>query len=86
MATKTWMYFTWFFYCIQYIDNILLHAVFFLNTALLTYHFYKAVMMDPGFIKPSREQQLKVIFCETYSVVVSIQSSMHVPYYVLKMK
>ncbi|KAF6018027.1 ZDHHC17 [Bugula neritina] len=72
LATKTWMYFTWFFYILPHINSGLIHLAFFANTALLMYHFYMAVKCDPGFIQTNRQQQSKVILdlaeLETISV------------------
>ncbi|XP_067930855.1 palmitoyltransferase ZDHHC17-like [Watersipora subatra] len=61
MATKFWMYFTWFFYALPYIDSLLLHAAFFATTVLLVYNFSKSVRCDPGYLRPSREQQHQAI-------------------------
>lgn len=60
MATKMWMYFTWFFYTLPYIDSNLTHLAFFMNTALLMYHFNMSVTCDPGYLTPSRKDQYEV--------------------------
>ncbi|KAK3583275.1 hypothetical protein CHS0354_011162 [Potamilus streckersoni] len=70
LATKVWMYYTWFAYCWTYILYIsILPAVrnpikdflFITFTVLLTYNFYKAWKTDPGFIKTDRNEQIKTI-------------------------
>lgn len=61
LATKVWMYYTWFFYCIPYVDSMKLNILFTINTVLLTYNFVKAWKCDPGFIKTEREQKMQTI-------------------------
>ncbi|PVD34087.1 hypothetical protein C0Q70_05350 [Pomacea canaliculata] len=61
LATKFWMYFTWFFYLVPYVDSFRANVLFSVNTVLLTYNFYKAWRTDPGFLKSNREDKMKTI-------------------------
>ena len=62
MATKVWMYFTWFFYAVPLIHSMVVHCLFFINSALLIYHFYRSVTNDPGYLSPTRNQQIEVTY------------------------
>ncbi|XP_055899718.1 palmitoyltransferase ZDHHC17-like isoform X1 [Biomphalaria glabrata] len=62
LATKFWMYFTWFFYLLPYVQgSIWFHAAFAIISLLLTYNFYKAWRTDPGYLKSNREDKIKTI-------------------------
>lgn len=62
LATKLWMYSTWIIYLHHYIEASLLQEVIFWTVSvLLTYNFYKAWKMDPGYIKADRTEKIKGI-------------------------
>ncbi|XP_076450296.1 palmitoyltransferase ZDHHC17-like [Babylonia areolata] len=61
LATKFWMYFTWVFYLMQYVESRSANVIFILNTMLLTYNFFRAWHTDPGFLKSNREDKVKTI-------------------------
>ncbi|KAL8558720.1 hypothetical protein ACOMHN_036387 [Nucella lapillus] len=61
LATKFWMYFTWFFYLMPHVEGQGPTVAFIVNTMLLTYNFYKAWRTDPGFLKSNREDKVKCI-------------------------
>ncbi|XP_052064868.1 palmitoyltransferase ZDHHC17-like [Mytilus californianus] len=61
LATKVWMYYTWIFYCLPYVNSMKLNILFTINTLLLTYNFVKAWKTDPGFIDTNREQKMKTV-------------------------
>ncbi|CAL1530419.1 unnamed protein product [Lymnaea stagnalis] len=62
LATKFWMYFTWFFYLLPYLhESPSFHVIFALVTILLTYNFYKAWRTDPGYLKSNREDKIRTI-------------------------
>ncbi|BFZ04808.1 hypothetical protein BsWGS_07847 [Bradybaena similaris] len=62
LATKFWMYVTWFYYFLPYIGtDPVIHVVFVANSVLLTFNFYKAWQTDPGYLKSSREDKVKTI-------------------------
>ena len=61
LATKVWMYYTWFVYFVPYVQSMLLNVLFTINTVLLTYNFVKAWKTDPGFIVTEREQKMQTV-------------------------
>ncbi|XP_033751574.1 palmitoyltransferase ZDHHC17-like [Pecten maximus] len=61
LATKLWMYYTWFAYLVPYIQSTEKNILFTLNTLLLTYNFWKAWRTDPGYIETDRTDKVKVI-------------------------
>lgn len=61
LATKCWMYYTWFFYLQTYVESQMATLLFIVNTILLTYNFYKAWRTDPGYLKSNREDKVKTI-------------------------
>ncbi|XP_070200273.1 palmitoyltransferase ZDHHC17-like isoform X2 [Littorina saxatilis] len=71
LATKFWMYFTWFFYVMPYIDSQTKNILFTVNTLLLTYNFYKAWRTDPGFLKSNREDKCILELAETQTLTLN---------------
>uniref|UniRef100_A0A668ATW6 Palmitoyltransferase n=1 Tax=Myripristis murdjan TaxID=586833 RepID=A0A668ATW6_9TELE len=78
LATKFWMYTTW-FYCIflnlaAHLPFATVHIPFLLNSMALFYNFGKSWKSDPGIIKASEEQKKKTIveLAETGSLDLSI--------------
>ncbi|KAK7878146.1 hypothetical protein WMY93_031227 [Mugilogobius chulae] len=75
LATKFWMYCTWFYWLW---NDILLHfkfhVPFLITTVFLFYNFGKSWKSDPGIIKASEEQKKKTIveLAETGSLDLSI--------------
>ncbi|XP_060566035.1 palmitoyltransferase ZDHHC17-like [Ruditapes philippinarum] len=71
LATKLWMYTTWFLYLHPVVEATLLQdVVFWIVSVLLTFNFYKAWKTDPGFIKADRTEKIKGILelAETQSL------------------
>uniref|UniRef100_A0A8C7VMU4 Palmitoyltransferase n=1 Tax=Oncorhynchus mykiss TaxID=8022 RepID=A0A8C7VMU4_ONCMY len=81
LATKFWMYVTW-FYCQSaillnssvHLPFATVHLPFLLNSVCLFYNFGKSWKSDPGIIKASEEQKKKTIveLAETGSLDLSI--------------
>ncbi|XP_013403183.1 palmitoyltransferase ZDHHC17 isoform X2 [Lingula anatina] len=61
LATKLWMHVTWFVYFWPYVNRFTIQVMFSCNTLALTYYFWKAVRTDPGIIKSTREERIRVI-------------------------
>jgi palmitoyltransferase len=61
LATKFWMYFTWFFYFMPYVSRADILIPFLINTVCLGYCFWNAWKCDPGVIKTSREEKVQVV-------------------------
>ncbi|XP_071100123.1 palmitoyltransferase ZDHHC17-like isoform X2 [Haliotis cracherodii] len=61
LATKFWMYYTWFAYLYPYVGETWKTVAFICNTLLLTYNFWKAWRTDPGYLKSTREEKIKTI-------------------------
>lgn len=61
LATKFWMYFTWFFYFWPYVSSAEILTPFLINTVCLSFYFWKAWKSDPGVIRGSVEEKLQTI-------------------------
>ncbi|XP_076862702.1 palmitoyltransferase ZDHHC17 isoform X2 [Brachyhypopomus gauderio] len=74
LATKFWMYITWFYWFWNDLPFVTIHLPFLLNSLALFYNFGKSWKSDPGIIKASEEQKKKTIveLAETGSLDLSI--------------
>uniref|UniRef100_A0A3P9IH27 Palmitoyltransferase n=1 Tax=Oryzias latipes TaxID=8090 RepID=A0A3P9IH27_ORYLA len=87
LATKFWMYATWFYwfwndilfnnFCLDFSAHLpfaTVHVPFLINSLVLFYNFGKSWKSDPGIIKASEEQKKKTIveLAETGSLDLSI--------------
>ncbi|XP_039457020.1 palmitoyltransferase ZDHHC17 [Oreochromis aureus] len=74
LATKFWMYTTWFYWFWNDLPFATVHVPFLINTLALFYNFGKSWKSDPGIIKASEEQKKKTIveLAETGSLDLSI--------------
>lgn len=60
LATKSWMYFTWFIYIMPHI-SILFNLIFVASSGLLWYCFIKSWLGDAGVISATQEMRFRVI-------------------------
>ncbi|KTF90727.1 hypothetical protein cypCar_00031152 [Cyprinus carpio] len=60
LATKFWMYITWFCWFWNDLPFVTIHLPFLLNSLALFYNFGKSWKSDPGIIKASEEQKKKI--------------------------
>ncbi|XP_055443319.1 palmitoyltransferase ZDHHC17 isoform X5 [Bubalus kerabau] len=74
LATKFWMYVTWFFWFWNDLNFLFIHLPFLANSIALFYNFGKSWKSDPGIIKATEEQKKKTIveLAETGSLDLSI--------------
>ncbi|XP_010216470.1 PREDICTED: palmitoyltransferase ZDHHC17-like [Tinamus guttatus] len=74
LATKFWMYVTWFFWFWNDLNFFFIHLPFLANSVALFYNFGKSWKSDPGIIKATEEQKKKTIveLAETGSLDLSI--------------
>ncbi|XP_027698325.1 palmitoyltransferase ZDHHC17 isoform X3 [Vombatus ursinus] len=74
LATKFWMYVTWFFWFWNDLNFLFIHLPFLANSVALFYNFGKSWKSDPGIIKATEEQKKKTIveLAETGSLDLSI--------------
>ncbi|XP_032077073.1 palmitoyltransferase ZDHHC17 [Thamnophis elegans] len=74
LATKFWMYVTWFFWFWNDLSFLFIHLPFLANSVALFYNFGKSWKSDPGIIKATEEQKKKTIveLAETGSLDLSI--------------
>lgn len=74
LATKFWMYCTWFYWLWNVLPFATVHVPFLITTVALFYNFGKSWKSDPGIIKASEEQKKKTIveLAETGSLDLSI--------------
>ncbi|KAF6122736.1 zinc finger DHHC-type palmitoyltransferase 17 [Phyllostomus discolor] len=75
LATKFWMYVTWFFWFWNvHLNFLFIHLPFLANSVALFYNFGKSWKSDPGIIKATEEQKKKTIveLAETGSLDLSI--------------
>lgn len=71
LATKMWMYFTWFIYIMQF-TTIITTVVFVTSSLLLWYCFLKSWLGDAGIISTSQQLQFRVLilfYCLLISVI-----------------
>ncbi|XP_067855387.1 palmitoyltransferase ZDHHC17 isoform X2 [Heptranchias perlo] len=61
LATKFWMYATWFFWLWTDLPVLSVHLPFLVNSVGLFYNFGKSWKSDPGVIKATEEQKKKTI-------------------------
>lgn len=61
LATKFWMYVTWFFWFWNDLSFLSIHLPFLANSVALFYNFGKSWKSDPGIIKATEEQKKKVV-------------------------
>ncbi|XP_031566857.1 palmitoyltransferase ZDHHC17-like [Actinia tenebrosa] len=61
LATKCYMYTTWFVYYWPFVKTPKVLIIFFANTAGLMYCFYKAWTTDPGYLKTTPAEQKRTI-------------------------
>ncbi|XP_022784981.1 palmitoyltransferase ZDHHC17-like isoform X2 [Stylophora pistillata] len=61
LATKIYMYTTWFVFFWPYVDSPFILASFFVNTVGLYYCFYKSWKADPGYINTTTSEQRQAI-------------------------
>ncbi|XP_032240615.1 palmitoyltransferase ZDHHC17 isoform X2 [Nematostella vectensis] len=61
LATKLYMYTTWFLFYWPYVNTPKTLIVFFVNTAGLMYCFYKSWKTDPGYLKTTPAEQKRTI-------------------------
>lgn len=59
LATKLWMYFTWFIYIMPY-ANIFTTIIFLSSSVILWYCFLKSWLGDAGIISTSQQLQFRV--------------------------
>ncbi|XP_044748593.1 palmitoyltransferase Hip14 isoform X2 [Coccinella septempunctata] len=60
LATKIWMYFTWFIYIMPF-TSLITNLVFLLSSGLLWYFFLKSWLGDPGIIETSQKLRFRTI-------------------------
>ncbi|KAL2102835.1 hypothetical protein ACEWY4_002003 [Coilia grayii] len=74
LATKFWMYITWFYWFWNDLPLVTIQLPFLLNSVALFYNFGKSWKSDPGIIKASEEQKKKTIveLAESGSLDLSI--------------
>uniref|UniRef100_A0A4W2F7Y5 Palmitoyltransferase n=1 Tax=Bos indicus x Bos taurus TaxID=30522 RepID=A0A4W2F7Y5_BOBOX len=60
LATKFWMYVTWFFWFWNDLNFLFIHLPFLANSIALFYNFGKSWKSDPGIIKATEEQKKKI--------------------------
>ncbi|XP_072914860.1 palmitoyltransferase ZDHHC17 isoform X2 [Hemitrygon akajei] len=71
LATKFWMYATWFFWLWTDLPVLSVHLPFLVNSVGLFYNFGKSWKSDPGVIKATEEQKKKGLVCEFLRVLRS---------------
>ncbi|XP_051885869.1 palmitoyltransferase ZDHHC17 isoform X1 [Pristis pectinata] len=69
LATKFWMYATWFFWLWTDLPVLSVHLPFLVNSVGLFYNFGKSWKSDPGVIKATEEQKKKGLVCEVLYVL-----------------
>ncbi|XP_072124317.1 palmitoyltransferase ZDHHC17 isoform X2 [Mobula birostris] len=69
LATKFWMYATWFFWLWTDLPVLSVHLPFLVNSVGLFYNFGKSWKSDPGVIKATEEQKKKGLVCEFLRVL-----------------
>lgn len=65
LATKFWMYSTWFYFFSSHIDSIILHLLFICTALIQGYNFWKAWRIDPGYIELSTSERRKMLLAFT---------------------
>lgn len=60
LATKLWMYFTWFIYIMPY-SGILTNLIFLASSVFLWYFFLKSWLGDPGILPTSQQLRFRTI-------------------------
>ena len=60
LATKFWMYVTWFVYFWPYVQTFDILLPFTITSVMLMYNFIKVWRTDAGIIRSTREQKVKV--------------------------
>ena len=60
LATKFWMYVTWFVYFWPYVNTMDIMLPFTVTSVMLMYNFLKVWRTDPGVIRSTRDQKVKV--------------------------
>ncbi|KAK9885661.1 hypothetical protein WA026_012424 [Henosepilachna vigintioctopunctata] len=60
LATKAWMYFTWFIYIMPYV-SVITNAIFLSTSGILWYFFLKSWLGDPGIIATSQHLRFRTI-------------------------
>ncbi|XP_064635159.1 palmitoyltransferase ZDHHC17-like [Lineus longissimus] len=73
LATKFWMYFTWFAYCWPYVNSLAIMIPFSLNTVFLMYNFWKAWKTDPGEVVSKPDERIKAILELTETNTLTLQ-------------
>ncbi|XP_035674442.1 palmitoyltransferase ZDHHC17-like [Branchiostoma floridae] len=61
LATKFWMYVTWFGWFGPYVSDLEVRLPFLVNTAFLMYNFYRCWRADPGVVNNTAEQRKNTI-------------------------
>lgn len=59
LATKIWMYFTWFIYIMPF-ASLITNLVFLVSSGLLWYFFLKSWLGNPGIIETSQKLRFRV--------------------------